>query len=478
MKIGTIVGNKIARMPVVGRFTEAYRIGARHQRMLRNQSVDTAAVPHPVPVPEPAAAEPTPPNASPGHAEAGTPPQTVAEWLDSRWTAIRPLDCFPTPSAGPRLSVVTDAVDAASLFGGVGTALVLGALAANRMQAVLRLVTRTVPPDPGAVGRVLTANGVHLEGRLEVVHVPHRGGRELPLTDDDVFLATSWWTTRSLLSTVHRERVAYLLQEDERMFYPVGDDRLRCEQTLHEPDVLTIVNSRLLLDHLLRGPEPIPDLADRAVWFEPAFPAAAVSDTRPQPSGKRRLFFYARPHHLRNLFCCGLEALAGAVADGTFHPDDWEIYLVGKDVPDLVFPHGLKPRRIEGLSWSQYQAFVRTMDAGFVLMDTPHPSYPPLDLAAAGAAVLTNSRGNKQDLSQYSANIFAVPPTRDGLRAGLAALATAACNDEARAAAVRDDRICRDWQEALEPAIERLARHFGRTPLSAEQTPTPLLRAA
>jgi hypothetical protein len=479
MKIGTIVGNKIAHVPVVGRFTEAYRFGARHQRMLRNQPVDTAAVPPPEPVPELAVAEPPPPpNASPTHAEAGPTPQTVAEWLDSRWTSIRPLDCFPAPSAGPRLTVVTDAVDAASLFGGVGTSLVLGALAANHMRAVLRLVTRTVAPDPGAVGRVLAANGVRLEGRLEVVHVPHRGGRELPLADDDVFLTTSWWTTRSMLSTVHRERVAYLLQEDERMFYPVGDDRLRCEQTLHEPDVLTIVNSRLLFDHLLHGPEPIPAMADRAVWFEPAFPAAADPVARSNPSGKRRLFFYARPHHLRNLFCCGLEALSDAIADGTFQSDEWEICLVGKDMPDLVFPRGVQPRRVEGLSWSQYQDFVRTMDAGFVLMDTPHPSYPPLDLAAGGAAVLTNSRGNKQDLSHYSANISAVPPTREALRAGLAALARTACNDEARAAAVRDDSICRDWSEALGPVVERIARHFGRSPLVTEQPSTPLLRVA
>ena len=453
MKIGTIVGNGVARLPIVGPLAESYRTGARQRRIQRKHRAGRGSPPQ-----ESAPAMESVINEA--LAGVGEPPMTVADWLGTCRPAERPIGCFPAPSSGPRVSVVTDAVDSASLFGGVGTSLVLGALLANRLGAGLRLVTRTVAPDPGAVGRVLVANGVQLDGRLETIHVPHHGGRELPLCDDDFFLSTSWWTTRSLLATVHRSRIAYLLQEDERMFYPFGDDRLRCEQTLSEPDLLTIVNSRMLFDHLVAGPEPIPDLTDRADWFEPAFPGEAVPSRTPRRSGKRRLFFYARPNHLRNLFACGIEALADAVAAGTFHPDEWEIHLVGKDVPDLLFPRGLRPNRVEGLSWSDYQAFVRTMDAGFTLMDTPHPSYPPLDLAAAGAAVLTNCRGMKQDLSRYSANIAVAALTPAALQAGLAKLARSACDDEARAAAVRADRICRDWQRALGPSVERIARHF------------------
>ena len=55
------------------------------------------------------------------------------------------------------------------------------------------------------------------------------------------------------------------------------------------------------------------------------------------------------------------------------------------------------------------------MDAALVLMDTPHPSYPPYDLAAVGAAVLTNSHGIKTDLSDISDNIIVAPSSVDGL---------------------------------------------------------------
>jgi hypothetical protein len=313
---------------------------------------------------------------------------------------------------------------------------------------------------------------VQLEGSLQAVHAPHRGGRELPISEDDFFISTSWWTTRSLLATVPRERIAYLLQEDERMFYPHGDERLRCEQTLRDPGVLTIVNTRLLFDHLVEGPDPIPGFADRSTWFEPAFPPA-LAEPAARRRGKRRLFFYARPNNLRNLFELGIQALAEAVADGTFHPDTWDVFLVGKDVPDLAFPRGLRPHRVEGLDWAEYQSLVRTMDAGFVLMDTPHPSYPPLDLAAAGAAVLTNSRGLKQDLSRYSDNISVVSLTLPHLRAGLSGLARAACDDEARASAVATDRLCRDWSQALDAVVARIACHCGwdQRPIRLPNTP-------
>ena len=43
-------------------------------------------------------------------------------------------------------------------------------------------------------------------------------------------------------------------------------------------------------------------------------------------------------------------------------------------------------------------------------MATPHPSYPPLDLASSGVVVLTNSWPGKPDLSKYSSLIHIAKP--------------------------------------------------------------------
>lgn len=472
MSLGRTVGDKLSKAPIIGRFARQIQENLRQRRKRRKKKALPAPVavelPPAAPQPQPVVASFEPP-----------PPPTVSDWLDARRSALRPINFFPAPLKGNRISIVTDAVDTSSLFGGVGTSLILAALVANRMRAKLRLITRTVAPDTRACGSVLSANGITLNGPLESVFAPHHGGRQLPVSDGDYFISSGpWWVTRCLLSSVRRDRIAYLLQEDERMFYPFCDERLRCEETLAENDLFTIVNSQLLFDHLTSGTDAIQGLSDRAIWFEPAFPGANAGASRRANTKKRNLFFYARPNNSRNLFATGIEALAGAIERGTFPASEWNIHLVGKEVPDLAFPRGVRPHRVEGLSWAEYQTFVQSMDAGFVLMDTPHPSYPPLDLAAAGAAVLTNSRGNKQSLSRYSDNIMVTQSNVPALRDGLARLAIAARDDATRATRVNNDRICRDWNVALEQTVESVVDRFENGAAAMRPAILPQLRVA
>jgi Methyltransferase domain len=408
------------------------------------------------------ALSPPPPTIRQATATPASDVTSVMPRLDERWPALRPLICFSHPSAGRRLSVVTDSVGPSSLFGGVATALVLGTLLANRLGATLRLVTRVEATDGAPLAQLLNANGVALDGAFETAFAPADGGRDLPDTPDDFYVTTSWWTTQATLRSVARSRIMYVLQEDERMFYPHGDDRLRCAETLAERGFPVVVNTEMLFRHLTTGREALPRLAEDAIWFEPAFPAAPNRNVRWAGSGEmRRLFFYARPNHARNLFWLGVEALAAGIEAGTFGVDQWEFHWVGKDVPQIVLPHGVRPIVTEGLKWADYHALVRSMDAGLVLMDTPHPSYPLFDLAAAGAAVLTNMSHGKTDFSRFSDNILVAPVSVDGLASGLRRLAALGTDDAARHARCAADHITRDWSIALAPVLSRLAERFG-----------------
>ena len=147
-------------------------------------------------------------------------------------------------------------------------------------------------------------------------------------------------------------------------------------------------------------------------------------------------------------------------------------------MPDLLFPRGVRPKRIEGLSWNDYHSLVASMDAGIVLMDTPHPSYPPLDLAAHGAAVLTNVHGLKTDLSCYSRNILLEQPDMPSLARGIARMVTLARDHATRSANLRADQICRDWKVALAGVVERLADHFNADTRQTEPAGLRLSRSA
>lgn len=450
MKVGRIFGDTLSRVPVFGSFLKAVQERYRRFRLrLREKKSNTNTFY-------------AKPFLTKEIQKVWTKRQTVAAWLDQQRSGHQPVNIFPIPDDRLRLTIVTDSVGKSSLFGGVGTALILGTLLANRLGATLRLATLNEPPDAGALRQVLSAANIELQQPFEAVFTPPSGKRSLSVSEQDCFLSTSWWTTRALLSSINRERLCYILQEDERMFYPFNDERLRCQHTLQEPGVFVAMNTHLLYHHLTSGPYSIPGLAERSCPFEPAFPGHQ-KDSMPRqasPTGRRQLFFYARPNHPRNLFCAGLDALSAAILQGVFTPRDWDIQLVGSHMPDLEFPCAMEPKRVEGLSWNEYNAFVRTIDAGFVLMDTPHPSYPPLDLAAAGAAVLTNRHGSKQDLGNYSANIIMADTDHQSLVDGLKELAEKACDNDARSAAMAADGICRDWTVSLEDIVERMAAHY------------------
>jgi hypothetical protein len=265
-----------------------------------------------------------------------------------------------------------------------------------------------------------------------------------------------------MLRTVERRRLVYLVQEDERRFYSFGDDRLRAAETMSEPNVFRAINSELLFRHLTEGPAALPNIADGSMWFEPAFPSAMPDSARKEGtrSKRRRFAFYARPNNFRNLYWRGLEAISAALEQGIIDPETWEIHFIGKDMPDLLLPCGVRPVRWSGLAWAEYQELMSSMDAGLALMDAPYPSYPPLDLAAVGTAVLTNTHPGKDSLEHYSKNIFMAEPTLSGLTEGLQRVVDLGLDDEQRAENRQRDGIARDWTAALGPVVERVYRHL------------------
>lgn len=411
--------------------------------------------PNTVPGPDPARMEALPaPLMAPVIVQQPVVPAHVL--VSRRFSAIQPLPIFATAGPKARINLVTDSVNRGSLFGGVGTAIILSALLAKRRGAQLRVVTRTEPADAEGFAQVLACNGVEFDGEVEFDYVAVGDQQaRLPICDGDRFLTTSWWTTACVLGSIPGKRVDYLLQEDERMFYPHGDDRLRCNEILKRRDIRILINTELLYRHLMET--GLGHLHENATWFEPAFPEAMFSRNPAQKEGgKRRLFFYARPNNLRNLFYRGLEVLDKAVTEKLITPDDWEVVMVGKDVPVVMLGGILKPQVLPTMGWKAYGEFTKSVDLGFCLMGTPHPSYPPLDLAASGAVVLTNKFGRKDDLRKYSDNIICSELRVSALLDGLQMAVARAQDDQLRLAAFRANRMPRSWPETLAESIEFL----------------------
>lgn len=303
-----------------------------------------------------------------------------------------------------RVNLITDSINSGSLFGGVGTSLLLGVLLANKLKSNLRIITRTESANPRELERFLSIYNIHplFDVEFKYMHFLNREN-ELDAGCNDIYLTTSWWTTSALLNSQITQKLYYILQEDERMFYPFGDDRQRCESVLRNDSINFILNTKLLYQHFVS--EGFDSIVKNGTWFEPAFPSEIYYPRIKKREDRKKLFYYARPNNPRNLFYLGLDVLDRCVLEKAIDLDVWDIYFVGKDIPKTILGIDYEPKILSDLSWAQYAEFIGGVDLGLSLMYTPHPSYPPLDLAASGAKVVTNKYGIKSDLLQYSSNI-------------------------------------------------------------------------
>ena len=385
------------------------------------------------------------------------PNQDVTQLIEARFEALKPLHVYPVPPSGHRrINIVTDSIGRGSLFGGVGTALIFATLLANKLGADLRIITRTERPQSDNVDHILSVYGLELEGEVQFKFVPPGDQKQsIEFSEDEVFITTSWWTTAATLGSVPAKSIIYLLQEDERMFYPFGDDRVRCEGILRNRDIRFLINTRLLFEHLVA--DGLSHIQQQGSWFEPAFPTRVFYPRHPQKDGKRKFMFYARPNNLRNLFYLGVEVIEAAIAQQILDPDAWDIIFVGKDIPDIVFGSGHTPTKHENLNWSDYAELVGTIDLGLSLMSTPHPSYPPLDLVASGAVVVTNRFGNKQDLTRYSENLICAELERDALVEALRRGVSLAMDRPVREKNYINNGLSAGWQDSFANVIQHMS---------------------
>lgn len=384
--------------------------------------------------------------------------RSVSEIVAARFFQNQPLQVFSAPGPQRRLNLVTDSVSKGSLFGGVGTAILLAVELAKAEGAELRVVTRTEAADENGFAQVLKCNGVTFQGNIEFSYIPFNGSDQLDICDGDRFLTTSWWTTESVLGSIEPDRVDYLLQEDERMFYPLGDDWVRCQEVLNRKDIRFAVNTKLLFDHLVNN--GLSHLQESGTWFEPAFfhreDGALIDTANSIPDDalpqKRRLFFYARPNNVRNLYFRGLEALKAAVSQGVIDQEKWEIVFVGKD-SERVSIADVPVTLLPTMGWKGYREFIHTVDLALCLMCTPHPSYPPLDIAAIGGVVVTNKFASKRNLDAYSKNILLAELEVQNLVDCLKEAIFLVEDNERRMRNMAENRMNTSWPTALASVV-------------------------
>jgi hypothetical protein len=323
--------------------------------------------------------------------------------------------CNPRPIASTqrRLNLLLPSINASHYFGGIHTAVQIYQALVGQFESG-RIVLMDSSPDTEALTRFADHKAVPYsvdsEAPRQVVDFSDRYGHTLPVSSADVWLVTAWWTAYAgqRLAAWQQEcygragDLAYLIQDFEPGFYPWSSQYALALSTYRPEEDIAVFNTSLLADYFAQQGLNF----RRRIIFEPTLnsrlrEALMAARTSEVPRDKR-IVVYARPSTPRNAFellCEGLRSWGW----GDARCREWEIVAAGELRADLdLGPFRL--RALGKLAIDDYAQLLVRSAVGVSLMISPHPSYPPLEMAALGMSVVTNGFGNK-DLAARLPNV-------------------------------------------------------------------------
>lgn len=382
----------------------------------------------------------------------------VGSYFSKEWRRIRPIK-VEQAEAGQRPCVCVFAfLDGGGFFGGIATLLTSAALLANALGYDLKVVQTISAAADVDVVAFLEAQGIEVDReRFSMVDVSSNDStkRSIALREDDVIVVSAWWDAYVAQHMDRDMPFVYLIQDYEPIFYGNGDHQVLAESTYSAGGFIALINTSILAEYFVS--EGYAFTRD-ALIFEPAV-ISSRGQRRGFESESRSLFLYARPWVTRNLFAVALKAIDTAFSAGDVDWRKWRVCMAGSnDVPQLQLSCGLIVEHLGKMSLEDYRMILHTVDVAVSPMLSPHPNYPTLEFARAGARVVTTSWRTKTDLSRYGGKIDVVPATVEDLALAI----ERACRDCSPTVddGVNDFRLGTSWTEALQPASNELARRL------------------
>lgn len=216
----------------------------------------------------------------------------------------------------------------------------------------------------------------------------------------EIFIGTIWYTTiviRQLIDNndfIHKSYI-YFIQDFEPGFSQWSDDYADAITSYKKGRYIPVFNSTFLKDYFAE---------QGLINFDTHFVLKPQIQTQQltlptKVNATPKLFFYARPKRPRNLFKTGMQGLIDWLHEEN---PDIEIYTAGQPHDDLIFGRWTI-KSLGKMDESVYWKTLSQYDIGLSLMLSPHPSYPPLEMALSGVMTVTNRYANK-DLAELSNN--------------------------------------------------------------------------
>lgn len=221
----------------------------------------------------------------------------------------------------------------------------------------------------------------------------------LPFSKDDLFIGTFWTTALAIKNTLtknhfNQAKFIYMIQDFEPGFYAWSDDFALADYT-YTLNFIPVFNAQSLFEYVAQKHPNLVEYHNHVIKPVVRFPKNNFVLTR-QSDNKCNVLIYGRPSKDRNLFNVIIIGLKRWIKKNNIELNKVSINSIGEKHADIDLGNQIVVKSLGKMSYDQYIDLLGKTDIGLSLMLSPHPSYPPLEMALHGVRVITNKFENKQ----------------------------------------------------------------------------------
>lgn len=350
-------------------------------------------------------------------------PHTVSE--------IKAISFYPaTQSIKPRINLIVPSIEKEHVYGGISTALILFQELSEYFERSRIIVLDfgvsecslkryhkyslvDNKNDSDAAHQVVSlARGESAKGEVKPIPL------QLAVSETDVFVATIWYSAYMAQNIREWQRTnyaslpksfTYLIQDYEPGFYPWSSQYMLAESTYKDKgETLALFNTDILQSYF----------HEKGITFYKEYSFSPVMNSVLQKerlrflnqNKKKIIVVYGRPSTKRNAFCLIVDSLRHWYRVDS-DAGNWKIISAGESHQEIKIGENLNIQSVGKLSIEEYASLLGEAAIGISFMVSPHPSYPPLEMAHYGLKVITNTYRDK-DLSMMHSNIVSLDNIR------------------------------------------------------------------
>lgn len=306
-----------------------------------------------------------------------------------------------------RFNLVLPTIKPEETYGGISTAIKVFNKVCGYMgdEVDFRIIVTHSPVDMHASMNfpdytVVSPDNPYDQMKKTIVNVfDKRPTRSIGVRSGDIFMTTAWWTDKYVEKLLRLQNSffgisqpkLYFIQDYEVGFYSWSTKFALAGSTYNNlSDGIALINSEELAQFMISRRDVTEGYVVRYSMNETLRNAVTSSPKA------RTLLFYGRPSASRNCFELICLAIASWQRRNPELASKWRIVSAG-EAYDAELAKPIANAEVLGkLSLVDYARLLSEASVGISLMISPHPSYPPFEMAAAGLVTVTNDYENKK----------------------------------------------------------------------------------